>query len=152
LLIPALVALAGGLGGGIVAATVVAPRFARHASAAPATDGKSEGQEDPAGAAVPGKLFRMENLIVNPAGTQGTRFLMASVALQATRPTDQAMLQAREVQLRDVITSVLERQSITMLTEPGARDSLRVALGAAVSPLLPAGARVTVYIPQLVVQ
>ena len=160
LLLPVLIALVGGLGGGVVAVTVVAPHVIKPAAAAPATQpAPAPAPEPKAGAAgapgegaEPGKLVKLEGLIVNPAGSQGTRFLMASVAFETTRPTDQAILQARDVQVRDLVTSLLEKQSIAVLTAPGARDTLRAQLAQVVLPLLPAGGHVNVYISQLVVQ
>jgi flagellar basal body-associated protein FliL len=60
-------------------------------------------------------------------------------------------LRSAEVQVRDAISGVFERQTMAQLTQDGARDSLRVELAAAVAPFIK-GASVKIYLPQFVIQ
>jgi flagellar FliL protein len=137
------------LAGAAVGTVVVAPRLvAKPASAgaaaeAPRKEKKKEGEATP--------LFRVENVIVNPAGSGGSRYLVVSVGFEVEDPKAELALRAAEVQLRDAITGLLERQTLQALTAPGARDSIRVALGAVVKPFLN-GATARIYIPQFLLQ
>ena len=98
-----------------------------------------------------GSVFKIENLIVNPAGTEGSRFLMATVAFELDDPKAEETLRSSEIAIRDKIISVLENQTMEMLTRPGARDSLRNRLAEAVSPFAD-DAEMRVYLPQFVIQ
>ncbi len=153
---------AGALLGGLVAALVVAPKIiARQAPAAPA-DSAAKGE--PAGGEKAGegkaaegeggekKMVQLANIIVNPMGSQGTRFLMTSVAISTVNEEAQKLLTDHEVELRDKITSILETQTMAQLTAPGARDTLKariaIAAGSIVGPKVP----LKVFLPQFVIQ
>ena len=156
----------GALLGGLAAAFVVAPRFmprtappAAHGDAAvppaagSAAKGESAGTEKQAGAEnADTKLVQLSNIIVNPAGSQGTRFLMTSVAIAVSDDKTQQALKEREVELRDRITTILESETMIQLTSPSARDSLRQKIAAVVGSV--AGPKVSfrIFIPQFVIQ
>lgn len=138
--------LAAAVGGGAVGAFVVAPRVA----AAPA---EAAAEPPPAEAEIAaGEIFSVGNLIVNPAGSLGTRFLMVTVGIAATPSTGLARLRKLEIPVRDAITTVLEGQTLEELTQPGARDSLRQALQGALAPLAGSGVALRIYLPQFVIQ
>jgi flagellar basal body-associated protein FliL len=61
-------------------------------------------------------------------------------------------LRAREVELRDVVISTLERHTLEELARPGARDSVRAELAAAVAPMVGEGGALRVFLPQFVIQ
>jgi flagellar basal body-associated protein FliL len=138
------------LAGIAVGGVVVGPRLAAPASAA---------QEKPAEQAEHGessdhaekKMVRVDNLVVNPAGSEGLRFLMVSVAFAVRDPAAETRLRGSDVQIRDLVTGVFERQTMASLTRPGARDSLRISLAEAVKPLI-GNAPVRVFLPQFVIQ
>jgi flagellar protein FliL len=146
------VAALAGVGGGIV----LAPRFApaaAHASADAAEHGEEEEAEGGGGhGGGAGKIFRLDNLIVNPAGSEGTRFLMTSVAFELESESAEAKLRAREVQVRDLVISRLESQTMATLTQPFARDSIKRQLAEAVMTVVGPRATVRVYLPQFVIQ
>lgn len=152
-------ALGGAFGGLFVGPAIVAARNARPAPAdvkpeAPVAE--TQGGETRSGEAKGGEgksiVFKLDNIIVNPAGSQGTRFLMASVAIQLPDDKTEETLRAREVEVRDAVTAVLESQTMAMLTRPGARDSLKQALARAVVPLAGRSVRLRVFLPQFVIQ
>ena len=100
-------------------------------------------------------LYRIDNVIVNPAGSLGQRFLMCSVALELQDEKLVEVLRQREIEVRDVVISTLESNTLAQLTQPGARDSLRASLAHALHPLLgDAGEdeHLRVFLPQFVIQ
>lgn len=117
--------------------------------------GKDKGKEKEKKGGKEGKgptaVFELSNLIVNPAGTEGSRFLMATVAFELDDPKLSEALRENDIAIRDQVISVLENQTMEMLTRPGARDSLRVLLAEAIAPYAE-GAEVRVYLPQFVIQ
>ena len=155
----AILVIAGALLGGLAASLVVAPRIIarRDAQAAPdsaaATGGEAGGGEGEHGA--PGgeaKMVELENIIVNPAGSQGTRLLMATVVVSVPSDLIQKQLTERNVELRDRVTTILESRTMPQLTAPGARDSLKTAIGAVVASILGPKVQARIYVPQYVIQ
>jgi len=98
------------------------------------------------------EILALDNIVVNPAGTDGMRFVMVSFGLKVDDLAASEALLERELEVRDVVSSLLERQSIGMLTSPNARDSLRVMVAGVVAPFLPEGVGVQVFVPQFLIQ
>ena len=143
------VAVIGGLGAG----AVVGPRFVSSPApdAAAAEHDSAPGPAHDEEPAEEGLMFELDNIIVNPAGSNGLRFLMASVVIQLPDRRSVEHLRAREVQVRDAVVTVLGRQTLDMLTAPGARDSVRSRLSAAIAPMV-GRTQLRVYLPQFVIQ
>lgn len=138
------------LGGG-VGTFVIGPRFAGPAAAAEQAGG--EGSEEHADREGNGQaeIFSIENLVVNPAGSQGSRFLMVSIGFEVKDAAAKVSLQNREMQVRDTIVATLQAETLESLTGPGARDRIKVRLADAVADL--AGGRPAhVFLPQFVIQ
>ena len=153
--------LAGGILGGLAATLVVAPRII--ARQAPAVDSAKAGEtkggepsiEGKGGAAESGgekKLVQLSNIIVNPAGSQGSRFLMTSVAISVGSEEAQKALSDRQVEMRDKITTILETQTMAQLTMPGERDSLKVKIAAVAQAVVGPKVALRVFLPQFVIQ
>jgi flagellar FliL protein len=132
---------------GVGSGFVVGPKFVSH-SARP--DPVTTDHED-AESATPGAFFELQNIVVNPAGSDGMRFLMVSVAVEVPAQALAERLREHQVRVRDVVVSVLERQTLESLTQPGARDRVKVDLADAIAPFVE-GKRPTVYLPQFVIQ
>lgn len=112
---------------------------------------KKEGKE---GEGKP-KVYRLDNIIVNPANSDGQRFLMCSIAIQADDPEALDILREHEIELRDRVVTLLAAESIESLTAAGVRDSLRSRILTAIVPVLGEegeGVELQVYLPQFVIQ
>jgi flagellar FliL protein len=154
--------LAGGSLGGVAGAYLVAPRLAgasappaaaAPAATAPASEGAaSKGDKKDTKAPSPAHIYRIDNVIVNPAGSDGTRFLMASVAYEIPDDPSEQALHAHEVQMRDDVIGVLETMTMQQLTAPHARDSIKVHLLVIARRILGAQTPIDVYMPQFVIQ
>ena len=125
------------------AADAEAPEANRSGSGDSKADKGKKSNEKPA-------TYRMDNIIVNPAGSNGTRFLMASVAVEVSDKTLQAAMKERDAELRDAVISALERQSLEVLLKQGARDTLRHEIEASIERVM--NVPVRVFLPQFVVQ
>lgn len=147
--------LGGALLGAALAAFVVAPRIiARQAPPAVAdtAGAKEEGVMEGRKGGEPTKLVELENIIVNPAGSQGNRFLMTSVAFAVSDEKLQKSLDDSKVELRDRVTGVLEAMTMAQLTSPGARDTIKSRIAGVVGEMVGPKASVTVFLPQFVIQ
>jgi flagellar protein FliL len=101
----------------------------------------------------PRPVYLVEDLVLNPAGSQGTRFLMASVALEVRDEAAVAQLKERDPQIRDRLLTVLGSKTVNELVAPdSARAALRVELRDSTARLFPRGTVHRVYLPRFVVQ
>lgn len=154
----AFVAAAAGIGGGFV----VAPRVTAYRQAA-ASDttaegasgaeggGSAEGEGGAEGEGAADRYYRIENLVINPAGSVGS-LLLVSVVFDIARAEERVRLESRDAEVRDRIATVLSAQTLDMLRAPSVRDSLKRLIATAVAPLLAAHTPVQVFLPQFVIQ
>lgn len=149
-------AVVGALIAGSAAGTfVVAPRFAPKTAATPAAN-EPEKEKKPGGhgkakEGEKGAVHKIENLIVNPAGSEGQRFLMTTVAIEVPEKADE-MLRDHDAEVRDVVIAALESETLITLTRPGARVQLKAKIADAVRPIVGKTEYLRVYLPQFVIQ
>lgn len=153
------VAVGGGAGaffaGPLLADKVIGPA----APAAPgaegehAAEGEEHGEEDGAdGPTVPAAVYQIDNLVLNPAQSGGTRFLMLTVAFQVKDETVMEQMKLRDAEVRDAILTVIGSKTVDQLVEIAARNPLKAELKDSVAPLFPKEAVTQIYFPQFVVQ
>ena len=149
------------LGTLLIAPQVIAARNARFATPARAEkaegsvgaqEGEGQKGDQKKGRGEKSAVYRIDNIVVNPAGSAGTRFLMASVALELSDEKAVAALREKEVQIRDAVITTLESQTLEMLSAPGSREGIKRQLAVAVRPLVPGRQQLRVYLPQFVLQ
>jgi flagellar FliL protein len=94
----------------------------------------------------------IENLVLNPAGSGGTRFLMVTATFELKDSGAEQLMKDHEPEIRDLILSLLGQKTVDELTEPGMRDQIKKEVLDVVSPLFPKGSLVKVFFPQFVIQ
>jgi flagellar FliL protein len=97
-------------------------------------------------------LFHLKEVLVNPAGTNGTRFLLTSVGFQVSSLQAKQELERKEVQLRDVMNSILTRKTLPELIDYQKREEMRKEIMQEVSGLLKSGTIKEVYFSKFIVQ
>ena len=147
-----LVAMLAGGGGGVflggnLLAEKPAPRSSAHAAEAEEEAPAEARVEGPAPAA-----YTIDNLVLNPAGTEGTRFLMVTLALAPKDEATLTVMKERDPILRDAALRFLERKTVAELTDVMSRDSLKVQIQQVLANELPKNALRKVYLPQFVIQ
>lgn len=161
----ALVAVGLAVGGGTGAKFIgpmVAGMMGRAPSAAPkdSKDGAAhDGEEKPAAhdSAEAGKssapsIHLLENLVLNPAGSGGSRFLLLSVGIETNGPNTATEFQARDSELRDIILTALGSKTVDNLTDIAAREGIKTELQTAIAARFGKGTVKRLYFPQFVVQ
>jgi flagellar FliL protein len=161
--------LAIGAGGGLFA---IGPMVAKssgyvvtadttHAQGAEGAEGDHAAAEgDPAAKEGEGggtsNLHLIDNLVLNPAGSGGTRFLMVAAAIELKDAPLVEALKARDAEVRDIVLRVMGAKTVDQLSDMAIRDSLRKELGDSLTGLLPKAQRKQairrVYFPQFVIQ
>lgn len=136
---------------------VVAPAAAAHDSTeaaagehAAAGDGEHGGEEGAPAAAA--EVLLVENLVLNPAGSGGGRFLLFSVGMEVATPAALASIKERDAELRDLILTHIGAKTLDQLTEVTARDSLKLELETALSERFGKKSVRKLYFPQFVIQ
>ena len=138
-------AFAGLLLGSAVGGFVIAPRLGH----APAEVVEHEAPAEPSG---PASVHQIENLVVNPASTNGARFLMVTTAIVVKDASAVEELASRDAEIRDRIVDLLSSRTIEELGDPSRREALKTDLAAAVGALFPEGVVKRVLLPQFVIQ
>ncbi len=148
---------AGLIVGGAAGALLLGPRIARARSAMKGGKGTTKGADSIVagehGVALPeAPVHVIDNLVLNPAGSGGTRFLLASVGLQTTSAAANDIITKREVEARDVVLAVLGAKHVEDLAEITNREKLKSELKSALDSLFGPGIVRRIYFPQFVIQ
>lgn len=97
-------------------------------------------------------LTTIDNLVLNPAESEGTRFLMVSAAIEVRSGDVETTLKARNAEVRDRILAVLGRRTVVELTDMSLRDAIKKEVLDSVGVMFAKGDVVRLYFPQFVVQ
>lgn len=152
---PLVLALAGMGVGGFVGAKVVGPRLTAgfsggltaadltaHASKQGANGKGGDGSDDEAAAdgeheaaksggehgEAPAPLYTISDLVLNPAGSGGTRFLMLSVAFDMKDSSGVEALKQRDAEIKDAVLALVGGKTVDQLAEVSAREPLKVEI------------------------
>jgi len=99
-----------------------------------------------------GATYEFQNVVVNLAGTMGTRYLKTSFLVTGAEPDIKSVFEANKPRLTDVTLNVLSSLSLADLEEPGAKNVLREKLVAAYNQALGRKVAEQVYFSDFVVQ
>lgn len=144
---------AGFAAGLAVGLLLVGPALAGNDSAT-ARPRASAAAEDSAQQAARGRAIHLiDNIVLNPAQSGGTRFLLLAVAAEVADAGIVEELKTRDAEVRDVLLRVVGANTVERLMDLSVRDSLRAHLADSLGVLLSRRNAVRrVYFPQFVVQ
>ncbi|HEY0777791.1 MAG TPA: flagellar basal body-associated FliL family protein [Gemmatirosa sp.] len=97
-------------------------------------------------------VYTIDNLVLNPAGSGGTRFLLLSIAFEMKDAAALEAIKTRDAELRDAVLVTLGAKTVEQLSDMVSRDSLKVELRAATAKALHTRGVRRVYFPQFVIQ
>ncbi len=97
-------------------------------------------------------IFLIKDVIINPAGTNGTRFLLTTVGIEVSTPEAQQELEKKEVQVRDLLNSILTSKGLNDLVSIEQRELLRGEISKKVGELLKSGKLRNVYFSKFIIQ
>ncbi len=142
--------LGGSLGSMVIAPRIISAKVARASAKSPAKEPAKA--DSVAGPETKGIVYQIENIVVNPAGSQGVHFLMLSIAFEVPDAKSETALRENDIRVRDTVIATLEGQTMEMLTAPGSRDRLKHTIAEAVAPYTGGARWMNVYLPQFVIQ
>lgn len=91
-------------------------------------------------------------VLVNVAGTAGTRFLVANLTLVGANADLEGLVKKHDHALRDAAAGTLAAKTINDLEKPGARNLIRAELISAFNQVLGQGAVSEIYLTEFAVQ
>lgn len=141
--------------GAVVGFIVVGPAVggASANEAAEADTAEAASETYPGGGASAPELFSVENMVVNPAGTEGVlRFLMVTVAVEPHSADALARLEANEVVLRDALLRTFALHTTDELLDTGGRSALIAELRGVIEEVVGPGSVDRIFLPQYVIQ
>jgi flagellar protein FliL len=146
--------VAGLAAGGAAGLFVLGPTLAHKAQAQAATPAKSEKKpgEISKEADVAKVLHAVDNLVLNPANSGGTRFLMVNATFELKDASALERMKLHDPEIRDVLLNVLGTKTVEELADVTKRDPLKKELIAAIQRLFPDAGVTHVYFPQFVIQ
>lgn len=168
----ALMAVGLAVGGGTGAAVIgpmVAKKFGKVSAPATAhpdsagTEGEAAEGEKPKEAEKPkegekGKdtgaeaIHSLENLVLNPAGSGGSRFLLLTVAIEAGDTKAADAFKARDAELRDIVLTALGTRTVDELVDMALREKIKAEVQTAIVARFGKASVKRLYFPQFVVQ
>jgi len=97
-------------------------------------------------------LAPLGKVLVNIAGSMGSRYLMANLTLVGNTPDLPDRVESNKDQLMDLASGVLYTKSISDLEQPGARNLIRNELRMVFNNALGEGVVQEIYITEFVIQ
>ncbi len=97
-------------------------------------------------------VFIVKDLIVNPAGTNGLRFLLTTIGLEVSSAQTEKECEKRNVEIHDAIINILTSKTLPQLDEVDSRDSLKAEIREALNRDLTTGSVLHVYFSKFIIQ
>jgi flagellar basal body-associated protein FliL len=124
--------------------------------AKPAATAEAEAEKEEEAQTLPGEQFTVDEIIINPAGTHGRRFLRLGVALEAAEGEGGAEvmteLETRKAQIRDLFIREFSLRTLEELTDATVREELRLACIQKINDIMVKGKILNLYFTDYVLQ
>lgn len=91
-------------------------------------------------------------VLVNVAGTMGTRYLLANITLVGSNPELKALAEKNDAEMRDAAASALSVKTINDLEKPGSRNLIRAELISVFNNILGQGVITDIYLTEFAIQ
>ncbi|MCP4633553.1 MAG: flagellar basal body-associated FliL family protein [candidate division Zixibacteria bacterium] len=86
---------------------------------------EAEPEEEVAEPLEPGVIITFSDLVINPAGSQGTRYLSASIGIEVSDEEIKHQVELRSAAVRDALIGILSAETVEQLTSVDEREFLR---------------------------
>ncbi len=119
----------------------------------PAVENVDTAKVEPEPEAERGKfVYMVEDLIINPANTDGKRLLLSSLGFDVSTEKEHKALKAKDVLLKDAIISVMGSKELAQLGNTAYRDTLRIEITKRLSYVMPDVKINTIYFSKYILQ
>jgi flagellar protein FliL len=118
---------------------------------APRAEVANAGKDNPTPGGA-GHSVTLNKLLVNVAGTMGSRYLLSSITLLGDAADFSDQVAQKEPQLRDMASGILNTKTIADLEKPGARNLIRGELLAGFNTIMGKSAVHEIYFTEFAIQ
>jgi len=95
-------------------------------------------------------VYSIEEIVVNPANTNGRQLLMASLAFDMATESGKTILETKDFLVKDMIISVLSSKNSRFLNDISLRDSLKNEISHKIEGFLPKAKINRIYFSQFI--
>ncbi len=115
---------------------------------------KSEGgrEEGETGGAAESNYYNIESIVVNPAGTGGTRYLSCGISFEMGSAEDVKIFEGKAAQVKDVLITILSSKTVDELADIRQRNQMRRQILMIVNRFLAPAQAKAVYLTDFVLQ
>lgn len=140
-----------------VTANILLSRFEDNVSKASVKDGshaeQTENSEENLEDVVLGKfIYSVDDIIVNPAGTEGKRLVLASLGFDVSSEEAFKEMEEKEVIVKDIIITIMSRKSLTELKQVSYKDTLKEDIKESLKKSLPEVQINRIYFSKYIIQ
>lgn len=121
------------------------------AQAAPVAQGKEQ-QKPTAKPKGEAAFYTIESIVVNPAGTAGTRYLSCSVSFEIPDKGDLKVFEGKGVQIKDLLITILSSKTVEELADVKQRNEMRRQILMVVNRFIEPAKASAVYLTDFVLQ
>jgi flagellar FliL protein len=100
----------------------------------------------------PTEMFMLEDIIVNPSGTGGTRFLSVAIGFEIGSRETVRLFEKREPVIKDALITILGSKTIEQLSDPRQKEITRYQIKKRVEQLLQIDDLAAVYFTDFILQ
>jgi flagellar FliL protein len=101
---------------------------------------------------VSGLIFSVDDMIVNPAQTNGKMLLLASLGLAVEDEESKKVMEEKQVIVKDAIISVLSSKNVTQLGSATYRDTLKTEILKNLAVQMPGSKVSNIYFSKFIIQ
>lgn len=98
------------------------------------------------------QIFLLKEVLVNPAGTNGTRFLLTSIGFEMSSLEAKQEIERKEVQVRDVMNAIFTSKTLPELIDFQRREVIRHEIKVKTAGLVKSGTLKKVYFSKFIIQ
>ncbi len=97
-------------------------------------------------------MYQIDDIVINPAGTGGSRFLSVSFGFELNSPAEADAFRSREPIIRDALITILSSKTVAQLTDARQKEIIRYQIKKRVSELMKTSELAGVYYTDFVLQ
>ena len=102
--------------------------------------------------AIESYVYMISDIVVNPAGTGGSRFLSVSFGFELESSYMMSLFEAKEPIIRDALITIMSSKTVAHLTDPKQKEIIRLLIKRKVSRIMKTDELAGVYYTDFVLQ
>ncbi len=97
-------------------------------------------------------IYTLDDIIINPADTDGKRLLLVSIGFDVPKVEMENDLKTRDAMIKDVVISTLSSKNIDQLDNSAYRDALKMEISSKLKKMIPEDTINNIYFSKYILQ